>query len=395
MSQPAIQRAAIVGSGMLGATIVHLSVTAGMSVVVKVRAAEGAVDRARAALQSSLGREAKAGRLAPAEAQAAPARARFTTDAADLAACDIVLEVIPELSDAKEAAFREIASVVSRQCVIASSTSAISIATLAACVSAPERVVGMHYFWPAYRRRLVEIAPHSGTSPAALHTAQALAGAQHIRHIVTRDLPGFLTTRIFAALLSEAIYAAGQGASFDEIDRAMVAYGWQIGPFRLLDTLSVDTMAKVYASLRALLGERGAGLDAATQLVAAGQLGRKSGAGFYRYDSDPPVPNPVALGLLPAQPRPAPAPEDLARRITAMLVHEAAHCLAEGVVAGWPDVDVGASEGLAFPPSLGCVSHYVCTLGWQNFIESLRGWEALYGSRFAATWLGRVPEPRA
>lgn len=376
----------LVGAGMMGVSLAHLSGRAGLDTVLKVRGSPGAVERGEAALRASFAREVAAGRATPDEARAGEARVRVTDDLADLTACGIVVECVPEQLGLKHRVLREIESSVGPDCVIASNTSSYRIADLARPLARPDRVAAMHYFWPAHRKPLVEIAGHEGTDHEALARARELARRQGVHELLVAGTPGFLTTRLIFAFFSESIRLAEQGMPFEFVDQSLESFGWPMGPFRLMDWLGLENMAHIHDSLRPVMQDRVGGTRRLWDLVEAGFPGRRGDAGFYLYGDGTPRPNPKTWELIyPGVPSRVPL-DEVWRRPVYVLIGEAAHCVAEGVVSGWAGADLGATLGLGFPSKQGGLLGYLNRVGLPALREALEAWERQYGDRFHSAW---------
>ena len=382
---PPVRRVGVIGVGAMGASIAHLTSSVGLETVIKVRARPGAIEQAWQTMRASYAREVEAGRASPAEAEAGLARLRITDDYAELgrAGCEIVIESVPEHLAIKHEVLQAVEAVTHDDCIFASNTSSLPIAWLARRSKRPDRVVGMHYFWPAHRQPLLEISALPDTAPEVLKRVRLLGRQQGRVELLVRDSPGFLTTRILMPYVSEAVLLVGQGVSVDQVDAALEAFGWRMGPFRLMDVAGIETVAYVHDCLRPFLGERIAGLERLWPLVRAGYVGRRVNAGFYTYGPEGRHPNPVAHDMLRTDAEVcAPEPDELVHRPVWMMVREAALCVAEGVVASWEEADVGANLGLGFPMSQGGLLAYRKRIGDAVMRRQFAAWERRYGPRF-------------
>lgn len=382
---PTVQRVGVVGAGVMGISIAHLASSVGIETVIKVRARPGAVEQAWQTMRASYAREVEAGRASPAEAEAGLVRVQITDDYADLgrAGCEIVIESVPEHLAIKHEVLQAVEASVHDDCVFASNTSSIPIAWLARQSARPDRVIGMHYFWPAHRQPLLEISSLPDTAPDALARARVLGRQQGRVELLVRDMPGFLTTRVLIPYLSEAVLLVGQGVTVDRIDTALEAFGWRMGPFRLMDAVGLETITYAHDCLRPFLGERIMGLERLWPLVRAGYVGRRAHAGFYTYGPEGRCPNPVTYEMLQERGEVCPPePTELVHRPVWMMVHEAALCVAEGVVASWEEADLGANLGLGFPMSQGGLLAYRQRIGDDALRRQFELWERRYGPRF-------------
>lgn len=382
---PTVRCVGVVGAGVMGASIAHLTSSVGIETVIKVRTRPGAIEQAWQTMRTSYAREVEAGRASPAEAEAGLARLRITDDYAELgrAGCEIVIESVPEHLAIKHEVLQAVEAAVHDDCVFASNTSSLPIAWLARRSVRPHRIVGMHYFWPAHRQPLLEISSLPETAPDALARARVLGRQQGRVELLVRDMPGFLTTRILMPYLSEAVLLVGQGVSVDQVDAALEAFGWRMGPFRLMDAVGVETIAYAHDCLRPFLGDRIMGLERLWPLVRAGYVGRRANAGFYTYGPEGRCPHPITYEMLQEKDGICPPePTELVHRPVWMMVHEAALCVAEGVVASWEEADLGANLGLGFPMSQGGLLAYRQRIGDAVMRYQFKAWEHRYGPRF-------------
>jgi 3-hydroxybutyryl-CoA dehydrogenase len=274
-----------VGLGAMGAGIAQVCIQAGLATVGREVSAELG-ERARERIDHYLGRAVAKGRLSEGERAAALARLETTTDVADLAECDLVVEAVAEDLEAKRAVFRELEAVVRRDAVLATNTSALSVAAIAAATGRPERVVGLHFFNPAPVLPLVEVVRAEASSDEAVETAYAFAeriGKQPVR---CSDTPGFVVNRILIPLLNDCVRVLDEAdVSAADLDTALTAgLNWPIGPCALLDLIGIDVHVHASEALHEALGEeRLAPPERLVRMRGEGLLGRKSGRGFFDY----------------------------------------------------------------------------------------------------------------
>jgi len=280
-----INRIGIVGSGTMGHGIAHVAALAGNDVALY----DINADRVAAALgkvRGNLDKGVEKGKVAAADRDAAVARLTGVTRLEDLAACDLVVEAIPEKLELKRQLFHSLDGIVRPGAVLATNTSSLSVAKIAEGGRAPERVIGTHFFNPVHIMALLEVVVHDGTAPSVLDAVLRWGATIGKETITVRDFPGFATSRLGVCLGMEAIRMVEQGvASAEDIDKAMVlGYRHPVGPLRLTDMVGLD--------VRLMIGEYLAReLDNAAfeppalmrRMVADGKLGQKSGEGFYRW----------------------------------------------------------------------------------------------------------------
>jgi 3-hydroxybutyryl-CoA dehydrogenase len=282
-----VRKVGVVGLGTMGAGIAQVCVQAGVETVGREVSQELA-ERARRRIAHYLGRGVEKGRLTPEQRDAALARLTTTTELADLAGCDLVVEAVVEELDAKRELFRELEDVVAPEAVLATNTSALSVTEIASVTERPERVVGMHFFNPAPVLPLVEVVRTDAASEDAVETAYAFAERIGKRPIRCADTPGFVVNRILIPLLNDCVRVLDEaGVSPEDLDTAMTAgLNWPIGPCALIDLIGIDVHVHASEALHSALGE--ARMEPPPRLVEmrdAGELGHKSGRGFFAYDS--------------------------------------------------------------------------------------------------------------
>ncbi|UCF69244.1 MAG: enoyl-CoA hydratase/isomerase family protein, partial [Acidobacteriota bacterium] len=353
-----VRRLGVVGGGFMGRGIAAVSVPL-VPVTVK-DISEDVLQRCGRSVHDGLTRRVRSHAITAFQRDQQMARLRLTTNDDDLARSDLVIETVFEELALKREIVAAVEARVSAECVIASNTSALPIGEIAAGARRPERVLGMHYFSPVPKMQLLELVVTPRTSDRALATAHAFGLRQGKAILVVRDGPGFYTTRILSPYVNEAIVLLEEGVRIEQVDRALLDFGYPVGPLALLDEVGIDIGAHVGRTVGGLLGKRGLEqTDAYARLIAADVRGRKSGRGFYRYDERGgrmrkkqgrrPV-NEEVYELLGGVPRHSIPRAEIADRVALMMINEAAHCLQEGVIASPRDGDLGAILGLGFPP---------------------------------------------
>jgi 3-hydroxybutyryl-CoA dehydrogenase len=282
-----VRRVGVVGLGTMGAGIAQVCVQAGIETVGR-EVSEDLCARARDRIGHYLGRGVEKGRLTGAERDAALGRLTTTTELEGLAGCDLVVEAIVEELDAKRELFRALEGVVAEGTVLATNTSALSVTEVAKATERPQRVVGMHFFNPAPVLPLVEVVRTELSSLEAVDTAFELAERLGKEPIRCNDTPGFVVNRILIPLLNDCVRVLDEaGVSPEDLDKAMTrGVNWPIGPCALIDLIGVDVHVHASEALFAALGEeRMAPPDRLVLMRDEGKLGRKSGEGFFLYES--------------------------------------------------------------------------------------------------------------
>jgi 3-hydroxybutyryl-CoA dehydrogenase len=270
----------------MGSGIAQLAVEAGYETVGhEVEASRG--EAARGRIDHFLTRKVEKGRLEPAARDAAVARLSLTTELADLADCDLVIEAAYENLDVKHELFRALESVVGADAVLATNTSALSVTEIAAVLERPERAVGMHFFNPAPLMPLVEIVRAERTAADVFEAAYAVGARLGKTPIRCSDTPGFVVNRVLIPLLNDCVRVLDEtGVTPEDLDAGMRdGAGWPMGPCALLDLVGADVHVHASEALYEKLREpRMAPPARLVRMLKAGKLGRKTGEGFYRYE---------------------------------------------------------------------------------------------------------------
>ncbi|WP_406282666.1 3-hydroxyacyl-CoA dehydrogenase family protein [Embleya sp. NBC_00896] len=280
------KKIAVIGAGLMGSGIAQVAAQAGYDVILR-DVTDAALERGLAGIKGSYDKFASKGKLTAEAAAAALARITTTTDLEAVADADIVVEAVFEKVEIKQEVFRELDRICKPGAVLASNTSAIPITAIAAVTERPESVVGMHFFSPVPLMSLCELVRGYKTSDETLAAARELAEAMGKTCIVVnRDVAGFVTTRLITALTVEAVklYEAGV-ATAEDIDIACrLGFGHAMGPLATADLTGVDIMRNATSNIyEESKDEKFAPPELLNRMVTAGDLGRKSGKGFYDY----------------------------------------------------------------------------------------------------------------
>ncbi|MGL5856951.1 MAG: 3-hydroxyacyl-CoA dehydrogenase family protein [Angustibacter sp.] len=281
------QQITVVGAGLMGSGIAQVSATAGMSVVLHDRTGDD-LARGRSAIEASLRRFVAKDRVTQQDADAALARITTTTDLEAAADSAVVVEAVFEDIDVKTEVFTQLDQICRQDAVLATNTSAIPITRIAAATARPESVVGTHFFSPVPMMQLCELVRGYRTSDLTLARARQFAEATGKTCIVVnRDVAGFVTTRLICALVMEAVQLCDSGvATAEDIDTACrLGFGHPMGPLATTDLTGVDILRNATRAIYAeSQDEKFAPPELLNRMVAAGDLGRKSGQGFYTHD---------------------------------------------------------------------------------------------------------------
>ena len=280
-----VNKLLVAGAGQMGAGIVQVSAVAGLDVVM-IDVADEFIARGMAGIQKGLARMVDKGKMEAAARDAALARITTSTDMAAGKDADLFVEAAPEVMDIKKNLFGRAAATLRADAVIATNTSSLSVSELAGYVTGPQRFVGIHFFNPVPMMALVEVVKGAATSDATLAAARSYAEAVGKTPITVKDSPGFVVNRILFPMINEAALAFAEGvASAEDIDTGMrLGTNWPMGPLALADLVGLDTTTAVLETFARETGDAKYRPAAVLgELVAAGKLGRKSGAGFYDY----------------------------------------------------------------------------------------------------------------
>ncbi|WP_205687377.1 3-hydroxyacyl-CoA dehydrogenase NAD-binding domain-containing protein [Cellulomonas endophytica] len=368
-----VTRVGLVGAGLMAAQIAALlAARLGVPVVLRDLDAER-VSAGLAAVRATLQRQVRAGRLDAAAAEAVGARVTGTTVLADLAGCDLVVEAVTEVLDLKRRVLAELETVVDPGCVIATNTSALSVAAMAEGLAHQGRVVGLHFFNPVAAMPLVEVVRPDGADDGGVATALAVAQGAGKTAVVVGDRPGFVVNRLLVLLLGVVLDAVERGTPVAVADAALDRTGLPMRPFALIDLVGPAVALHVLQSLRADLGDRvprSPGLEA---LVARGTrlVGRPPAPG-QRAPLDPglqAVLDEARDGSVPWGPLDADGVHDMVCRA---LTDEIGHLLDEGVVPGPQEVDLCLLLGAGWPPHLGGIVPYLDRTGWTTRVLGRR-----------------------
>ena len=282
--------------------------------------------------------------------------------------------------------------------IIATNTSTLPIGDIAAKAKRPQNIVGMHYFSPAEVMQLLEVIPHAGTDKAVCAAAVDVGIKQGKTVISVKDVPGFYVNRCIGPFATETLACIQQGVDPIQLNKAMLEFGYPVGPVSLLDEVGIDVTTHVMHNLMGeqprYLGLRmeGADLTIMDEFVKAGLLGKKAGKGFFDHTAkakgnDKPV-HPEAKAILeryrhPSKDYSAAPIEDAVERCALRFCVEAIHCLQDGIIASARDGDIGAVFGVGFPPFRGGPFMWMDTMGLDTVVAKLESLEAEFGPHFA------------
>jgi 3-hydroxybutyryl-CoA dehydrogenase len=358
----------IVGSGAMGSGIAQVAATAGHKVVLYDNN-EQSLDKAKKNLHATLYKLVEKGKINSEKSNAIVANHQFANSLSELKNCDLIIEAIVENLEVKKNVFSELEKLVKPSCVLASNTSSLSIASIAASCKDPGRVLGIHFFNPATLMPLVEIIPGIASDMSIVTESKQLIDSWGKVTVLAKDTPGFIVNRVARPFYSEALRIYEEGiADMPTIDWAMKEIGgFRMGPFELMDMIGHDVNYVVTETVwkQFYFDPRFTPALSQKRLLEAGFLGRKSGRGFYNYGDGVIMPEPdknESLGIL------------IFGRIVAMLINEAADALYHNI-ASKEDIDLAMTKGVNYPKGL---LKWADELGIENVLNTLKALRELY-----------------
>ncbi|MCS7026997.1 MAG: 3-hydroxyacyl-CoA dehydrogenase NAD-binding domain-containing protein [Bryobacteraceae bacterium] len=383
-----VQKAGIVGAGTMGVGIAMTYANAGIPVVLK-DVSQQALDRALAAIQRQYAQSVAKGRFSQAVMEERLGRIQLSLDDRDLEEADIVVEAVFENMALKKEIFSRLDQIAKPGAILATNTSTLSIDEIAAATSRPHQVVGHHFFSPAHVMRLLEIVRGRQTSLPVLAASLALARRLGKVAVVVGNCRGFVGNRMFGPYRREAQFLIEEGASVEQVDRAMTEFGMAMGPLAVGDLAGLDVGWRIRREFQHLdpPGVRKPLLE--DRLVEKGRLGQKSGAGWYRYDEnrkpyfDPAVDEIIDQVRREAgiQPRLI-SQQEITERLLYTLVNEGARILEEKIALRSSDIDIVYVYGYGFPAHRGGPMFYADSVGLSAVLERVREFHAQHGSRW-------------
>ncbi len=385
-----LNTAAVIGAGTMGQGIAIALLDAGLKVTL-IETAEAALTRARQRLTAHYEDAAAKGRIAAVAVPTVLSRLGAASGIEAIAAADLVIEAVFEDIAVKRDVFTRIDATAKPGALLATNTSYLDVAEIAHFTRRPQEVIGLHFFSPANVMRLVEIVRIDASSDEALATGMALVKRLKKVGILCKGKDGFVGNRMLVLRTRECLFMLEEGALPQQIDAALVDFGFAMGPLAVGDLAGLDIGAR-NANLRRQLRElEGRDCDLLDKLVAAKRLGQKTGAGWYRYEKDSrrPLPDPAVEAMLIAHARARGIkrrpiqPAEIVERCLLGMINEAARILEEGVVARASDIDVVWLTGYGFPRFRGGPLYYADRLGLARVVERI---EALRDRFGAAYW---------
>jgi len=380
-----VNRIGVLGGGLMGGGIAFVTATkAKVPARIKDIAPEGIAGAMRYSYDI-LNKKVKKRFMLHSEMQKQMSNLTGCLDYSGYSKNDMVIEAVFENVELKQKMVAEIETHCNEHTIFASNTSSIPIADIAAKAARPENVIGLHYFSPVDKMPLAEVIPHEGTSEQTISTTVEFAKRQGKTPIVVKDGAGFYVNRILAPYMSEAGFMAVDGQSLAAIDKAIVKFGFPVGPFKLLDEVGIDVGTKIIPILKGQFGERFNSPAAFDKLLESGRKGKKNKSGFYDYAAKKPGKeiDESVYKLLNVSPEEKFSNDTILERCLLMMLNEAAMCLEEGVIRNPRDGDIGAIFGIGFPPFLGGPFKYMDSMGIDHLVVRLQHYAKTYSDKYA------------
>src|SRR2546421_2987562 len=373
-----VAHAAVIGAGVMGSGIAQWLSSRGVTVILRDVNRE-LLDRGLANIEKTYNDAVKRGLLT--EEKAKQGRARIVASTAPMELRDVafIIEAASEKIDIKKEIFRELSMQAGPKTIIATNTSALPVSELANCTVSPDRVIGLHFFNPVSRMKLVEIVIGKETSDNTKEHALAFVRQVGKLPIVVRDSPGFLVNRVLFPYLLDAAELFEAGVEVEKIDNALLEWGMPMGPLRLIDEIGIDVTIDIGTTLEKAYGQRDHAPEILKKIREAKLLGRKTGSGFYEYEGKQQSANESLaqwrrggapkddVGLAAV----ASAQEALANRLMFLMINETARCIEEKVIESPEDADYGMILGTGFAPHRGGPLRFAGHFGLKKVVDEM------------------------
>jgi 3-hydroxyacyl-CoA dehydrogenase/enoyl-CoA hydratase/3-hydroxybutyryl-CoA epimerase len=381
-----VEKIGIIGSGFMGSGIAAVAVQKGT--IVRMKDADWAhISKGLGAISAIVKERLAKRQITRVQYADTMSLLSGTVDYSGFANADLVIEAVFEDLDVKHTVLREVESVVKPQAIFATNTSTLPVSSIAEVARRPERVLGMHFFSPVNKMPLVEVIVTPRTSDSVTATAVAYGKKLGKTVIVVNDSPGFYVNRILTPYVSEAGRLLDEGVAIEVIDKALVDFGFPVGPITLVDEVGLDIAGKVGHIMFEEFGSRFAQPESLRTVIDAGRFGRKSKKGFYLYDANGrkgAVDSSVYEIFAPGRARAEVPEEDIQRRTVYAMLNEAARCLEDDIIRLPRDGDVGAVFGIGFPPFRGGPFRYMDSIGLEPLLQQLDELNVRFQGRFEA-----------
>ena len=385
-----VSKVGVLGGGLMGGGIAAVNTTRAKTPTRINEVDDAGVARGLAYVRKVLDGQVKRRRMKPADADRAMSLVTGTTDYGGYGDVDLVIEAVFEDLALKQSVLQKAEAATNEDVIFASNTSSIPISQIASAAARPKNVVGMHYFSPVEKMPLLEVIVTDQTYDSVTATVVEFGKRQGKTVIVVNDGTGFYTTRVLGPYMNEVGYLLAEGVPIEDIDSAMVAWGFPIGPVLLTDEVGIDVGAKIAKIMAAEFGDRMMPEAGFSTLVDDDRKGRKNGRGFYEYeDGEKKGVDATVYETLGVKPTTKMPRAEVQQRLALPLINEAVRCLEEGILRSARDGDIGAIFGFGFPPFRGGPFWYVDQVGADTIVAKLDEYAARFGPRFEPAQLLR------
>ena len=383
-----IQKVAMLGGGVMGSGIINLLLNGGLEAVLWDINDE-AIEKGIAAMRKTYDYPIKKKKMTQADLDGMiQERLTTTTSLEDLKDVDLIIEAVLEDMDIKQDIWKKLEGICRPDVVFGTNTSALPITEMASILADPGRMIGMHFFNPAHRMMLLEIICAEKTSDQTLATTVAFSRAIKKIPIVVNDGPGFYVSRQLGGLMGGAVYLTADGVDGALVEEAMTDFGMPMGPASLADLTGIDINYHVNKNFERRLGDRYKVHPLTERIYQTGCYGRKTGAGYFDYSGEKPVPNQKVVDVLQKyleENKVAPmkiSKQEVVDTLLALGINEAALMIEQGICDRPQDMDLAMIYGTGFPPYRGGILRYADKWGLKNVFEKLVELEKQYGPRF-------------
>jgi 3-hydroxyacyl-CoA dehydrogenase/enoyl-CoA hydratase/carnithine racemase len=396
-----IKTVAMLGGGAMGSGITHLLLSAGFDTILWDINDE-AIQKGLSSIRKTFDYPIKKGKMTPQELdRMIREQLTTTTSLNDLKQVDLIIEAVIENMEIKQGIWKQLQEICRSEVIFATNTSALPITEMASVLKHPNRMIGLHFFNPAERMQLLEIISGKKTSDVTLATSVAFARAIKKVPISVNDGPGFYVSRQLGALMGESNFMVGEGVDAAVIEEAVVDFGMPMGPATLSDLTGIDIGYHVGKNFERSFGERWKASAISELVYQTGCYGRKTGAGWYDYSGEKPVPNLKVQEVVKKylkenriQPKKL-SHKEIIDRMLSRAINEAVYMIQEEICDRPQDMDLAIVYGLGFPPYRGGILRYADAWGIRNVYEHLLKLEQEHGVRFKpASLLKEMAESR-
>jgi len=383
-----VKKVAMLGGGVMGSGIVNLLLNGGFETVLWDINDE-AIEKGVGSVRKTYDYPIKKKKMKPEDLDNLLERQLTTTTALeDLKDVDLVIEAVLEDMQVKQDIWKKLEGICRADVIFATNTSALPITEMASVLQDPGRMIGLHFFNPAHRMQLLEVICAQKTSDQTLASSVAFARAIKKIPIVVNDGPGFYVSRQLGGLFGGAVFLTGDGVDGVAVEAAMVDFGMPMGPATLFDLTGIDIGYHVAKTYEKRLGERYKIHPLFERIYETGCYGRKTGAGYFDYSGDEPVPNPKVVEVVQNYLKEnnvsskEMSKQDIIDSMLALGINEAALMIEGGICDRPQDMDLAMIYGTGFPPYRGGILRYADKWGMKNVYEKLLKLEKQYGPRF-------------